>query len=111
MEHRIGQRSSCALSVILRTRDGRLINGEIRDISAGGAFIRLADDIAAPRGLVELEFEALLPERVLCNWWSLVVRRSADGIGVMFDERHNEAAACRMRPQTSIHQYGAELRV
>jgi hypothetical protein len=105
MEHRIGQRSSCALSVILRTRDGRLINGEIRDISAGGAFIRIADDIAAPRGLVELTFEALFPERKLCKWSSLVVRRSADGIGVMFDERHNEAAACRMRPQTVSYEH------
>jgi hypothetical protein len=111
MEHRIGQRSSCALSVILRTRDGRLINGEIRDISAGGAFIRIADDIAAPRGLVELTFEALFPERKLCKWSSLVVRRSADGIGVMFDERHNEAAACRMRPQTSGYEHSAGVRV
>jgi len=105
MEHRIGQRSCCRLSVILRTRDGRSLKGEIRDISAGGAFIRIADDVAAPRGLVQLEFETLLPEKMLCNWWSLVVRHSSEGIGVMFDQRHNETAACRMRPQTASYQH------
>jgi hypothetical protein len=75
-----------------------VLNGEIQDISASGAFIRLADDVAAPRGLIQLEFETQLPEKLLCKWWSLVIRKSPDGIGVMFDQRHNETAACRMRP-------------
>ena len=107
MEQRIGQRSCCNLAVILRTRDGRSINGEIQDISAGGAFIRIVDDVAAPRGLIQLEFETKLPEKMLCNWWSLVVRKSAAGIGVMFDQRHNETAACRMRPP--IESYGQSI--
>ena len=109
MEHRIGQRSCCRLAVILRTRDGRSINGEIRDISASGAFIRIVDDVAAPRGLIQLEFETQLPAKLLCNWWSLVVRKGADGIGVMFDQRHNETAACRMRPpvESYAHSVGA----
>jgi len=105
MEHRIGQRSGCRLAVILRTRDGRSINGEIRDISSCGAFIRIVDDVAAPRGLIQLEFETQLPEKMLCNWWSMVVRKSADGIGVMFDQRHNETAACRMRPAVESYRH------
>jgi len=105
MEHRVGQRSCCRLSVVLHTRDGRLLNGEIQDISAGGAFIRIIDEVAAPRGLVQLEFETLLPEKMLCKWWSLVVRESADGIGVIFDRRHNETAACRMRPRTDSYEH------
>lgn len=98
MEHRIGQRSCCRLSVVLYTRDGRSIRGEIQDISAGGAFIRVVDEVAAPHGLVRLEFETHFPAKMPCNWWSLVVRQCDTGIGVMFDQRHNETAACRMRP-------------
>jgi hypothetical protein len=109
MEHRVGQRSCCRLSVVLRTRDGRLLNGEIEDISAGGAFIRIMGKAAAPRGLVQLEFETPSPEKMLCKWWSLVVRENADGIGVIFERRHNETAACRMRPRIASveHAVGA----
>ena len=98
MEHRVGHRSRCRLSVVLRLRDGRSIVGEILDISAGGAFIRIIDPAATPRGLLKLEFQ--MPDARHCEWWSLVVRESLDGIGVMFDQRHNETAACRMRPRT-----------
>ena len=97
MEHRLGQRTECRLAAVLHARDGRRINGEILDISGGGAFVRILDPVAAPRGLIKLKFRAELPDEVLCEWWSLVVRESAAGIGVMFDTRHNEIAPCRMR--------------
>lgn len=99
MEHRVGQRTGCRLTAVLHTRDGRRIKGEILDISAGGAFIRILDAVAAPRGLIKLEFYAELPDEMHCQWWSLVVRESAAGIGVMFEARHNETAPCRMRRQ------------
>ena len=95
--------------MVLRTRDGGFLNGEIMDISAGGAFIRITDDLAKPRGLLRLEFDAPLPEQTHCEWWALVIRESNQGIGVMFDRRHNETAACRMRrPAVSVeHALGA----
>ena len=105
MEHRIGQRSHCKLSAVLHTRDGRFLDAEIQDISAGGAFIRILDGVAAPRGLVQLEFETPLPKKKACSWWSLVVRESVDGIGVMFDQRHNETAACRMRLRIDSYEH------
>lgn len=100
MDHRVGQRSQCALPVVLHKRDGQLIYGEIRDISAGGAYVSIPKKHATPRGLIKLVFEAALPDETLCEWWGLVLRTDAGGIGVMFDQRHDEAAPCRVgRPQ------------
>jgi hypothetical protein len=85
------------------------MKGEILDISAGGAFIRITDNAPAPRGLIKLEFKTPAPDAKHCEWWSLVIREGIDGIGVMFDERHIETAACRMRVRTESvsHALGA----
>lgn len=109
MEHRVGQRSRCRMPVVLRARDGRYLEGEIIDISAGGAFIRISAPAAMPHGLLKLEFMTPAPDSEQCEWWSLVVREDVDGVGVMFDQRHIETAACRMqaRVHTVAHAIGA----
>ena len=103
MEHRVGQRSYCRLPVTLRNRRTGEVRGEILDISAGGALIKVADDAAIPQGLVKIEFQTPPPEQTPCEWSALVVRKTSDTIGVMFDRRHKETVAWRMQSRTKSY--------
>lgn len=86
MEHRRGQRKAVSLLVSVEARRLSELKGEIVDISAGGAFIKLKDGAPLPNTIVRLDFS--IPDSAkprFCR--ALVVRRDASGIGVMFDRR------------------------
>ena len=85
MEHRLHPRARLRVPVIVRRRDEAVAIGQIRDMSADGAFIAVNPD---HRGigvgtLVKLE---LLLGRRRARASAVVVHRREDGIGVMFTE-------------------------
>ena len=92
MEHRIGKRMPVQLDVTLAGRHGPELKGEILDLSARGAFIRLLGDSSALRSIVHLEFPLHTAKPAeYCECWALIVHTSEGGIGVMFD--HLQEAA------------------
>jgi hypothetical protein len=89
MEHRRGHRKTVRLAVKLATRHSSGLQGEIMDLSAGGAFIRLPKATSALRNMVHLRFctHGSEPD---CDCWALIVRTAANGIGVMFRRRQEQ---------------------
>lgn len=92
MEHRTGERLDVALPALVRTRRGPPLQGEVLNLSAGGAFIRLHGE-PPMRGFVQLSIGDGE------QWWALVVHATRDGVGVMFD-RHRFAAVARLIQDT-----------
>lgn len=92
MEHRRAQRNGCRIPVTVYSRRSPPLQGDILDLSSGGAFIRLCDDAPWPRGVLRLSFVSPDPEARDCDLQGLVVRSSDEGIGVMFNRRHSETA-------------------
>lgn len=86
MEHRVGQRKPVQLDVTLAGRNSAEIQGEIQNLSARGAFIKLLGDYSSLRNIVRLRFPMQTHKSGYCECWALVVRSVADGVGVMFDQ-------------------------
>ena len=86
MEHRVGQRKPVQLDVTLAGRNSAEIQGEIQNLSARGAFIKLLGDYSSLRNIVRLRFPMRTQKSGYCECWALVVHRVADGVGVMFDQ-------------------------
>ena len=86
MEHRVGQRKPVQLDVTLAGRHSAEIQGEIQNLSARGAFIKLLGDYSSLRNIVRLRFPMQTHKSGYCECWALVVRSVADGVGVMFDQ-------------------------
>jgi hypothetical protein len=92
MEHRVGKRIPVRLAVTLAGRHCPELQGEILDLSARGAFIRLRGDYSGLRNIVRLRFplRSAKPEEY-CECWAMIVRDVAGGIGVMFDQLQEAA--------------------
>lgn len=91
MEHRRGQRKAAQLDVQISNRQGPEMQGEIKNISAGGAFIRLNDNHSSLRPIVKLRFSTRGTEPGYCECLGLIVRKEKDGVAVMFDHRQDRA--------------------
>ena len=89
MEHRRGRRKVVSLLITLDTRYRESLDGEIVDLSNGGACIRLQDFVPEPNTIVRLKFNGAMPEDEPLQCRALVVRRDGDSIGVMFDRRQD----------------------
>jgi hypothetical protein len=63
--------------------------GEIVDLSAGGAFIKLHDFIPAPNTIIRLSFVVPGNDQLRHECRALIVRRNGNGVGVMFDRRQD----------------------
>jgi hypothetical protein len=85
MEHRCGERLAVGIPAILRTRQGRLLNCTVEDLSCGGAFVRLPGDHAELHGLVELEMWLPYEQPQHCRWRACVMHQQPQGVGLMFD--------------------------
>jgi hypothetical protein len=83
MEHRHGERLPTNLPAVVHTDDGRNSAVTIANLSCGGAFLSVVATSLELRGLIEVEFQ--LPSGTCLRWPAFVVRRQADGVGVMFD--------------------------
>jgi hypothetical protein len=103
MEHRRGQRKPAQLDVTIGNRQGPKIQGEIVDISAGGAFIRLAGDHSALRPIVQLKFGTRSAEPEYCECLGMIVRTEKDGVAVMFAQRQ-ERAVRDVRPRKRVYR-------
>lgn len=78
LEHRWKKRIEVSLDVVVRGRDGLMLRGRTRDISADGMFIRLATHAVATTTVVEIELSRC---GCLHGW---VVHAGKEGIGVIF---------------------------
>ena len=86
MEHRVGQRKPVQLDVTLAGRHSAEIQGEIQNLSARGAFIKLLGDYSNLRNIVRLRFPMPTHKSGYCECSAMDVRNVADGVGVMFDQ-------------------------
>ena len=93
MDHRRGRRESARLPVVLHNRHTPPIEAQIVSLSAGGAFIRLPGMARPLGGILRLEFSLPQESGEPREWSALIVRDNAEGIGVMFDRRHDRAFA------------------
>ena len=89
MEHRRGTRKAVSLQIRLESQRLPPLEGEIVDISAGGAFIRVLGRMPAPNSIVQLVLAPAIAGDELAQCRALVIRCTADGIGVMFDRRQD----------------------
>ena len=113
MEHRVGQRKPVRLDVTLSGRYSSAVQGEILNLSARGAFIRLLGDYSKLRNIIRLRIPIPTEESGYCECWALIVRNAADGIGVMFDHIQDfpfEQLAAPSQPQR-IKTRGAETSI
>jgi len=90
MEHRRDQRSAVRLTVNLSGRRCSAIEGEILDLSTGGAFIRLKDKPPALDTIIKLNFQMPAPNPQRCKCRAMIVRNDKDGVGVMFARRQDQ---------------------
>jgi hypothetical protein len=87
MEHRCGERIATDIPVTVHKPDHQPIRGVMRNLSCGGAFLRLPDDQAMLRGSVYVELRLPYAESRRCRWQAFVVHHQPDGVGLMFDDR------------------------
>ena len=102
MEHRVGQRKPVRLDVTLSGRYSSEVQGEILNLSARGAFIRLLGDCSKLRNIVSLRIPMPTEKSGDRECWAMIVRSAADGIGVMFDQLQDfpfEQLAVPSQPQ------------
>jgi hypothetical protein len=96
MEHRCGSRQSIPAVTTLYPRLSSPVGGAVRDVSISGMFVEATPDPFPLRSLVEIEFTvpAGAASRT-CRCLGMVVRTTAEGVGLMFD-RVNPAAVQRL---------------
>jgi len=86
MEHRHGRRIALRSPATLSSLHGAPIRGELLNLSAGGALLRVADTSAAVPRVVNLVFRMPSTCERPFEWRALVLRREADTVALMFDE-------------------------
>lgn len=86
MEHRCGRRRAVNLTILLRRRGwGGWLVGELTDVSISGAFVKVPAGAFTSHALIELEASQPGSRRMLRSK-AMVVRATAEGIGILFDE-------------------------
>ena len=87
IENRRDHRETVRMRVDLNGPRCAASQGEIRDISLGGAFIHLRNAPPQRNSIVNLQFSPAGELDTAHQCRAMVVRKSKDGIGVMFARR------------------------
>lgn len=85
MDQRYGSRRPTALKVMIRTRHGIAVEGQVREISSSGALVRSTWP-ANVNGQVLLQFAAPPLNSRSVAVWAEVVRRVEDGFAVEWQD-------------------------
>jgi hypothetical protein len=96
IEHRWGIRQAAAFRVVIDDRRLGLIQGEMRDVSASGVFVRTS---IKPGDNALVKLAIVLPDEDVTRVvqaWAVVVRSDPDGVGMMFDHFESEKLALLM---------------
>lgn len=86
MEHRFGMRHPLSGRLTLRNPGQGAVTGRLREASISGMFVETAPEFFACHTVVDVEM--VLPGTAglrSFRWQAMVIRRAADGVGLMFD--------------------------
>ena len=86
MEHRVGVRHALAGRLTLRSPGQGAVTGRLREASISGMFVETAPEFFACHSVVDVEM--VLPGTAglrSFRWQAMVIRRTAEGVGLMFD--------------------------
>ena len=86
MEHRCGIRHPLCAAVTLHPRRLGAVAGRIREASISGMFVETAPELFCDNAVVDVE--VILPGVSALRtfrWQAMVVRRTENGLGLMFD--------------------------
>jgi len=86
MEHRFGVRHPLGGRLTLRNPGQGAVTGRLREASISGMFVETAPEFFACHTVVDVEM--VLPATAglrSFRWQAMVIRRTVDGVGLMFD--------------------------
>ena len=86
MEHRIGTRRPGHASVVLLPKAGVPLAGQISEVSISGMFVTARPEDFCTNSVIDVEMT--LPGATTLKtyrWQAMVIRKTAAGIGLMFD--------------------------
>lgn len=95
MEHRCGTRQAVSAAVTLYPHDCEPVLGRIQEASISGMFVATAPHLFCENGVIDVE--VTVPGTAALRtyrWQAMVVRRTENGLGLMFD---------RVRPPAIAH--------
>lgn len=109
MEHRCGTRHALDAAVTLHARGVGAVAGRIREASISGMFVEAPPELFAPRGVIDVEVTLAGPVALRTyRWQAMVVRRTAKGLGLLFD-RLRPPAISRLLAATEAASAAAVL--
>jgi hypothetical protein len=86
MEHRLGTRRAVRTAVVLCSHGGTSVLAQTREVSISGMFVEAPAALLAAREVIDVEMS--LPVTTgsrTFRWRAMVVRKTAAGVGLMFD--------------------------
>jgi hypothetical protein len=86
MEHRCGNRHPLRTLVVLHTTGGIPVRGHTREVSISGMFVDVAPEHFSANSVIDIELTVPGTTGLRrYRWQAMVVRRTGDGVGLMFD--------------------------
>lgn len=86
MEHRCGNRHPLHAPVVLHTAGGIPVRGHTREVSISGMFVAVDPKLFGANSVIDIELTVPgMSGLRTYRWQAMVVRRTGDGIGLMFD--------------------------
>ncbi len=86
MEHRCGNRHPLRTLVVLYAAGGAAVRGHTREVSISGMFVDVASAHFVTNSVIDIELTVAGTSGLRSyRWQAMVVRRTGEGVGLMFD--------------------------
>lgn len=86
MEHRFGARHALSGRLVLRSASTGPVPAQLREASISGMFVEAPPEAFSTNTVVDVEMTVPGATGLRCyHWQAMVIRKSRDGLGLMFD--------------------------